>query len=177
MGQGGNDLWRWILAQIGSCFLQTAQIQSAAIRVIVATGLLFWPVAPFFLFMHGKDITVPKGAEVTAYVNGDMKLIQAKFTSPGPDTSAAAATSSSSVGASSTSGFGTIEVHCNPDVAEIYADRQFIGDAPATLKLPPGQQAIKVMLTGFKEWTRDLTVQAGSGAHLIANLENVEESQ
>ena len=101
MGQGGNDLWRWILAQIGSCFLQTAQIQSAAIRVIVATGLLFWPVAPFFLFMHGKDITVPKGAEVTAYVNGDMKLIQAKFTSPGPDTSATAATSGSSVGASS----------------------------------------------------------------------------
>ena len=68
-------------------------------------------------------------------------------------------------------------MHCNPDVAEIYADGQFIGDAPATLKLPPGQQAIKVMLTGFKEWTRDLTVQAGSGAHLIANLENVEESQ
>jgi hypothetical protein len=29
---------------------------------IVATGLLFWPAAPFFLFMHGKDITIPKGA-------------------------------------------------------------------------------------------------------------------
>jgi len=28
---------------------------------IVATGLLFWPAAPFFLFMHGKDITIPKG--------------------------------------------------------------------------------------------------------------------
>ena len=30
---------------------------------IVATGLLFFPAAPFFLFIKGKDITLPKGAE------------------------------------------------------------------------------------------------------------------
>ena len=41
---------------------------------IVATGIVFFPAAPFFLFMHGKDITMPKGAEFTAYVNGDLKL-------------------------------------------------------------------------------------------------------
>jgi hypothetical protein len=29
---------------------------------IVATGLIFWPVAPVFLFMHGKDITISKGS-------------------------------------------------------------------------------------------------------------------
>jgi len=40
---------------------------------IVATGIVFFPAAPLFLFMHGKDITMPKGAEFTAYVNGDMK--------------------------------------------------------------------------------------------------------
>src|SRR5579864_7986382 len=38
---------------------------------IVATSLVFFPAAPFFLFMHGKDITIPKGTEITAYVNGD----------------------------------------------------------------------------------------------------------
>src|SRR5205085_7690395 len=41
---------------------------------IVATGLLFWPAAPFFLFMHGKDITIPKGAEVPTFVNGNFNL-------------------------------------------------------------------------------------------------------
>jgi hypothetical protein len=46
---------------------------------IVATSLVFFPAAPFFLFMHGKDITIPKGTEITAYVNGDMKLDRAKF--------------------------------------------------------------------------------------------------
>jgi hypothetical protein len=46
---------------------------------IVANGWLYWPSAPFVLFTHGKDITIPKGAEVTAYVDGDVNLNTAKF--------------------------------------------------------------------------------------------------
>ncbi len=46
---------------------------------IVATGLLFFPAAPSFLFMHGKDIVIPSGAEMTAYVNKDVELDIAKF--------------------------------------------------------------------------------------------------
>lgn len=46
---------------------------------MVATALVVWPAAPFFLFMHGKDITIPKGTEITAYVNGDIKLDRAKL--------------------------------------------------------------------------------------------------
>lgn len=41
---------------------------------IVATSLIVWPAAPFFLFMHGKDITIPKGTAVTAFVQGDVRL-------------------------------------------------------------------------------------------------------
>jgi hypothetical protein len=29
---------------------------------MVATGIVFFPAAPLFLFMHGKDITIPKGS-------------------------------------------------------------------------------------------------------------------
>lgn len=46
---------------------------------IVATGILFFPAAPFFLFMKGKDITIPKGTEITAYINGDAPLDPDKF--------------------------------------------------------------------------------------------------
>ena len=46
---------------------------------IVATSLIFFPAAPFFLFMHGKDITIPKGTEVAAYINGSQPLDLAKF--------------------------------------------------------------------------------------------------
>src|SRR5512133_3884631 len=46
---------------------------------MVATSLVFFPAAPLFLFMHGKDITIPKGTEITAYINGDTPLEMAKF--------------------------------------------------------------------------------------------------
>jgi hypothetical protein len=46
---------------------------------IVATALVVWPAAPFFLFMHGKDTVIPKDTEITAYVNGEIKLDRAKF--------------------------------------------------------------------------------------------------
>jgi hypothetical protein len=46
---------------------------------IVATSLVFFPAAPFFLFMHGKDITIPKGTEITGYVQGDITLDPTKL--------------------------------------------------------------------------------------------------
>lgn len=41
---------------------------------MVATALVVWPVAPLFLFMHGKDIDVAKGTPVTAFVDGDFTI-------------------------------------------------------------------------------------------------------
>jgi hypothetical protein len=52
---------------------------AAMTGAMVATGIVFFPAAPLFLFMHGKDITIPKGAEVTAYVVADTPLDPAKF--------------------------------------------------------------------------------------------------
>jgi hypothetical protein len=46
---------------------------------MVATSLVMWPAAPFFLFMHGKDITIPQGTELTVYVNGDAPIDPTKF--------------------------------------------------------------------------------------------------
>ena len=146
---------------------------------IVATGLLFWPAAPFFLFMHGKDITIPKGAEVVAYVNGDQKLSAARFGPAGIDQSQVNSTAPAKSGpndalAPNGSAPGSIQVQSNPDSAEVYVDGSLIGDTPATLKLNPGQHAIRVVLTGYKEWSRELSIQAGSEAHLTANLQQNE---
>jgi len=46
---------------------------------IVVTGLILWPAAPFFLFMHGKEITIPKGTEVPTFVSGNFPLNLSKF--------------------------------------------------------------------------------------------------
>jgi hypothetical protein len=47
---------------------------------VALSGLLFFPVAPFFLLQKGDDIKVPKGTLVTAFVNGNLPLERAKFT-------------------------------------------------------------------------------------------------
>jgi hypothetical protein len=46
---------------------------------MVATSLVVWPAAPFFLLMHGKDVTIPKGTEIAAYVQGEITIEPAKL--------------------------------------------------------------------------------------------------
>ncbi len=46
---------------------------------IVATSIVFFPAAPFFLFMKGKEVTIPKGTEITAYVQSDVRLDEGKL--------------------------------------------------------------------------------------------------
>ena len=53
---------------------------AAMTGAMVATSIVFFPAAPLFLFMHGKDITIPKGTEITAYVAANTPLDPAKFT-------------------------------------------------------------------------------------------------
>jgi hypothetical protein len=59
---------------------------------IGASAVLFFPVAPLFLLMHGSDITVPKGTEITTYINGTLPIEFANFRpSPNPYSSASQA--------------------------------------------------------------------------------------
>jgi hypothetical protein len=51
----------------------------AMVGAMVATSLVVWPAAPLFLLMHGKDVTIPKGTNITAFVQGDVTLDQSKF--------------------------------------------------------------------------------------------------
>lgn len=46
---------------------------------MIASGILFFPAAPVFLFMRGKDIAIPKGSAVTAYIEGDTALEAEEF--------------------------------------------------------------------------------------------------
>jgi hypothetical protein len=51
---------------------------------MVATAIVVWPAAPLFLFMHGKDTTIPKGTEITAYTDGEVKLDRRKISAKQP---------------------------------------------------------------------------------------------
>lgn len=61
---------------------------------MVATAIIVWPAAPLFLLMHGKDITIPKGQEVTVYTNADYSPFRDNSPSIVANSDPSAATSS-----------------------------------------------------------------------------------
>jgi hypothetical protein len=138
---------------------------------MVATSIVFFPAAPFFLFMHGKDISIPKGTEITAYVNGDMKLELAKFQQDTPV--AGSLQSRAANGSRQDAGLASAKLvlESNPPGADIDVDGSFVGNTPSDVQVSEGDHTVSVKKTGFKDWERTLKVSAGSSVHLNAELE------
>src|SRR4029077_18715915 len=66
---------------------------------------------------------------------------------------------------------GSVNVSSNPSGADVLVDGDFVGNSPAVLKLSPGKHAITVKMSGYKDWSKEMTVQSGSEVQLTANLE------
>jgi hypothetical protein len=130
---------------------------------MVATSIVFFPAAPLFLFMHGKDITIPKGTEITAYASGDTKLDQAKF-QVGNGASASVNTAAT----------GQIDVASTPSGADIEIDGKFVGSTPSSITVAPGDHEIAVKKAGFAVWNRKVTVSTG---HVNISAELATESK
>ena len=109
---------------------------------IVATSLVFFPAAPFFLFMHGKDISIPKGTEITAYVSGDMKLDLAKFQTAPPASAPAAGNISGNTATPAPTDQARVQVTSTPDGADIEVDGSFVGNTPSTIGVAAGQHKL-----------------------------------
>jgi len=146
----------------------------AMVGGMVATSLVFFPAAPFFLFMHGKDITIPKGTEVTGYINGDMKLDIAKFQPPSSPRPASVAEAAPPVANLSTA---KLQIESVPPGADIEVDGSFVGNSPSEIEVSGGEHVVTVKKTGFKDWKRNLKVSGGSSVHLNAELQKMENPQ
>jgi len=134
---------------------------------IVATSILFFPAAPFFLFMHGKDITIPKGTEITAYIAGDTPLDPARF----KQSTAVVSESTASKSEGITPNLSAVAIKSAPDGAEITIDGKLMGTTPSTIQLSSGDHIVVLEKSGFKTWQRTITVNAGGSINLEANLE------
>jgi hypothetical protein len=130
---------------------------------MVGTAIVFFPAAPLFLFMHGKDISIPKGTEITAYISGDTRLDQAKFQGSKSD-------NASSTTAVSTT--GQMDIASTPPGADIEIDGKFVGNTPSSISVAPGDHEISVKKSGFTAWTRTMSVPAG---HVNINAELAPE--
>lgn len=137
---------------------------------IVVSSILFFPAAPFFLFIKGKDITIPKGTEITAYINGDTSLDPKQFApNTGPGTIPAVGIDQKQASDDSTS--SSISVKSTPDGAEIEVDGKFVGSTPSTVQLKIGDHKITIRKAGFVVWERAITVSAGGSIVVDASLE------
>jgi hypothetical protein len=131
---------------------------------MVATGIVFFPAAPLFLFMHGKDITIPKGTEITAFVNGDVSLDLAKFRPAGSAVVSAVAAQE------------TLEFSSNPAGADIEVDGNFVGTTPSSITVAPGDHAITIRKNGYKSWERKMKTSSGN-VKVVAALEQETKAE
>lgn len=129
---------------------------------IVAASLIIWPAAPFFLFIKGKDITIPQGTQITAFIDGDMPLDMARFGVAPPPTQAQMAAAAAASQAS-------ISIESTPTGADIQVDGAFVGSTPSTVTVTAGNHAITVKKKGYDDWNRMLNAQGN--VHLTAELE------
>jgi hypothetical protein len=149
---------------------------------IVATGLILWPAAPFFLFMHGKEVTIPKGTELPAFVSGNFPLELPKFqqTASGTPQSQPIPVQSSGHGNGTSptqpSPNTVLEVASTPTGAEIQLDGSFVGSTPSTIDVAAGDHTIAMNKNGYKLWERKIKVDGGK-ISVAAELEAEEVSE
>jgi hypothetical protein len=132
---------------------------------IVITGLILWPAAPFFLFMHGKDISIPKGTEVPTFVNGNFALDMAKFRT---------ATTVQTASENSGNNNSEIVVTSTPAGADIELDGAFVGSAPSTITALTGDHTIALKKSGYAPWERKIHVTGGK-IQISAELQASDE--
>ena len=147
-----------------------------------AAAVVFWPAAPVFLLMKGKDVTVNKGIVVEVFTDQRFVLTARAAVMPpagsttlqpagqaGAPASGPAAATGTPAPAVSPPAPATVTISSEPSGADIELDGSFIGSTPATLQMAPGPHAILVK-KGSATWTRTVQIQAGSVINLNAPL-------
>jgi PEGA domain-containing protein len=167
------------------------------VGTMVALAILVAPVALFGLFhktrLHyiGIQYNTPDSKNAGILLQGDKDNYRAilvalqgvtgapvsvgekdrEFIPVGLTTSVAKDSQGSATSSASAEAIGTVGLTSTPDGADVFVDGQFYGNTPATLKLKPGKHTIGVKMSGYKDWSREISTESGGEAHLTAALE------
>jgi hypothetical protein len=149
---------------------------------MVGSAIVFWPVAPLFLLMHGKEAKIPEGTEVTAYVDGDTVFATAGGAAPPAAQAAQPQVAPPPTSAQPVPGQPTTEQNpqqnpqqavadeasteltltSTPDGAEVEVDGAFVGSTPSTIPIASGDHTVRVSKKGYQPYERRLRVAGGS---------------
>jgi len=128
---------------------------------VIVVSVLVSPVA---LVMRGKDVEIPKGTIVNAYVDGDRQIglggpaSPVTLTQPPPS-------------APPTDDLSTTVVKSDPEGADVTVDGNYMGSTPSTVRLAAGNHTILLEKSGMKSWQRTISVSPGGIVTVNAILE------
>ena len=111
---------------------------------------------PFFLLIHGTNTVFPKGTEITAFVNGDLRLDLGSFV--GPPSAETAEKEFETV----------LQINSTPNDTQVQIDGAAAGSTPLKVKLPAGKHEISIKKAGYSDWSKTLDLSGGT-----ANVEAV----
>ncbi len=129
-------------------------------------AVLFWPAAPAFLLIKGKDVTLNKGMVFDTFTDQDHVLNAAQIPAGAAGNRIAPGIAAP---AASGAGSGSITIVSDKPGADIEVDGAFVGNTPTTIPIPSGVHQVSVR-TGNQLWQRNLQVTAGSTVTLNAQL-------
>jgi hypothetical protein len=66
---------------------------------------------------------------------------------------------------------GTVNVRSTPYLSEVFVDGDSMGYTPAKINLAPGKHTFRVEKSGYRPWTKEMTITIGSELTLDASLE------
>jgi PEGA domain-containing protein len=155
---------------------------------MVGSAIVFWPVAPLFLLMHGKEAKIPEGTEVTAYIDGDTIFAPAAGAAP-PAAAQAPPPPATGQPAPATPTAGTppppqtapeqnpqqyppqatvdaasteLTLTSTPDGADVEIDGAFVGSTPSNIPIANGDHTVRVSKRGYQPYERRLRISGGS---------------
>jgi hypothetical protein len=114
--------------------------------------------APFFLLIHGTNTAFPRGTEINAFVNGDLRLDLASFASAPPSSMPADEIKTA------------LQITSTPDGAQVQIDGAVAGSTPLNVTVTAGNHEISIKKAGYSDWTKNLDV-TGATARVEAMLE------
>lgn len=125
---------------------EKAALRAKEAAVSATRTLEFFPPAPPYPYLNGKDLIIPKDTQVTAFIDGELKLNATGF----PQISEAAAGTE----VKPVNGASEVDVVSAPAGADVEIDGIFIGQTPAAAAVPVGNHTILLRIAGYDPWQR-----------------------
>ncbi len=124
--------------------------------------------SPLHVLGRGKDLEIPQGTHILAYINGNHEISLAN-NSP----AAASQTSSDPVTPVSPGDISSVVVTSTPEHADISVDGKFLGTTPSTVRIASGDHSVTIEKAGFKAWQRIMTLSPGGNITLDVSLDKI----